>query len=88
MHPEWVRSLRDQCAEYSVPFLFKQWGEFRPPLDEEEWNDAERRGATYGGSLALSGKFINRGGGMLRVGKKAAGRMLDGKTHTGFPSHG
>lgn len=28
MHPDWARSLRDQCAEAGVPFLFKQFGEF------------------------------------------------------------
>ena len=26
MHPDWARSLRDQCAAVSVPFFFKQWG--------------------------------------------------------------
>jgi protein gp37 len=26
MHPDWVRSARDQCAAAGVPFLFKQWG--------------------------------------------------------------
>ena len=26
MHPDWVRALRDQCADAGVPFLFKQWG--------------------------------------------------------------
>jgi protein gp37 len=30
MHPDWVRSLRDQCAEANVPFFFKQWGEWAP----------------------------------------------------------
>ncbi|WP_116201310.1 DUF5131 family protein [Amycolatopsis circi] len=30
MHPEWARSLRDQCVEVGVPFLFKQWGEWGP----------------------------------------------------------
>lgn len=30
MHPEWVRSLRDQCQAAGVPFLFKQWGEWCP----------------------------------------------------------
>ena len=33
MHPVWVRSLRDQCAEAGVPFLFKQWGEWVPRSD-------------------------------------------------------
>lgn len=30
-HPDWYRSLRDQCAAAGVPFLFKQWGEWIEP---------------------------------------------------------
>lgn len=30
MHPDWGRSLRDQCQAEGVPFFFKQWGEFLP----------------------------------------------------------
>ena len=30
MHPDWAISLRDQCAAASVPFFFKQWGEYLP----------------------------------------------------------
>jgi protein gp37 len=30
MHPEWARSLRDQCVSVGVPFFFKQWGEWGP----------------------------------------------------------
>lgn len=26
MHPDWARSIRDQCAAAGVPFFFKQWG--------------------------------------------------------------
>ena len=26
MHPDWVRSLRDQCVAAGVAFHFKQWG--------------------------------------------------------------
>jgi protein gp37 len=29
MHPDWARSLRDQCAAAGVAFHFKQWGEYR-----------------------------------------------------------
>ena len=29
MCPDWARSLRDQCANVKVPFLFKQWGGLR-----------------------------------------------------------
>lgn len=30
VHPDWVRSLRDQCAAGGVPFFFKQWGDVLP----------------------------------------------------------
>jgi protein gp37 len=33
MHPDWARSLRDQCAAAGVPFFFKQWGNYRPTSD-------------------------------------------------------
>jgi hypothetical protein len=29
-HPDWVRSLRDQCEVAKVPFFFKQWGQWLP----------------------------------------------------------
>lgn len=39
MHPDWARSLRDQCASATilgddapVPFFFKQWGEWGPDV--------------------------------------------------------
>ncbi len=35
-HPDWYRSLRDQCAAADVPFLFKQWGEWLPINQQEE----------------------------------------------------
>ncbi|MBE0663775.1 MAG: phage Gp37/Gp68 family protein [Bacteroidales bacterium] len=30
MHPDWVRSLRNQCQQSNTPFFFKSWGEFKP----------------------------------------------------------
>jgi protein gp37 len=44
MHPDWVRSIRDQCLHAHVAFFFKQWGGLRPKsggrkLDDTEWND-------------------------------------------------
>jgi protein gp37 len=72
-HPDWHRSLREQCADAGVPFLFKQWGEWIP---EEDAYD-------------LDLKCIEQGpppGGMYRVGKKAAGRLLDGILHDGVPA--
>lgn len=44
MHPEWARSLRDQCVAAAVPFFFKQWGGRTPKsggreLDGRKWDE-------------------------------------------------
>jgi protein gp37 len=98
MHPEWARSLRDQCQAAGVAFFFKQWGEWLP--------DCQRRFTTSGeitwGLVHASGGFrqtLNKGKrdwaqdpawepgeeGCTKVGKKAAGRQLDGREHNEFP---
>lgn len=69
-HPDWFRSLRDQCAAAGVPFLFKQWG---------EWASVS---AVGGGK---EHHYFPGGATVRLVGKKAAGRLLDGVTHDGFP---
>lgn len=71
MHPGWARTIRDQCAAAGVPFLFKQWGEF-----------ASAKGQP--GHLTIDHVFDD-GFQMIRVGKHAAGRQLDGVTHDAFP---
>jgi protein gp37 len=68
-HPDWFRSVRDQCVAAGVPFFFKQWGEWRPK---------EKRGY---GSIG----FFNDGTEVERVGKKAAGRLLDGREWNQYP---
>jgi hypothetical protein len=39
MHPDWVRSIRDQCNTAGVAFHFKQWVESAPhdrgPVDSQ-----------------------------------------------------
>lgn len=35
-HPDWFRSLRDQCASAGVPFFFKQWGGWKPICEMRE----------------------------------------------------
>lgn len=78
MHPVWARSLRDQCVMAGVPFLFKQWGQWRPGDDHSrpaEWFGEDGRPAAPGTGTA-----------MVKVGKKAAGRTLDGWTWDEFPS--
>lgn len=79
MHPDWARSLRDQCAAAHVPFFFKQWGEWAPMPPERCDRVVEHR-------ALITGTAPNRSGAMLwRVGKRPAGRLLDGREHNEFP---
>lgn len=101
MHPDWVRSLRDQCAAAGVPFLFKQWGEWRPPAGAEPFNTA------YGNAGKPPALLVSPDGSvscfyprddtakrpqdsvhkpMIRIGKRAAGRLLDGREHSEWPA--
>ena len=82
MHPDWVRSLRDQCAEAGVPFLFKQWGEWRPALADEEQRHTFPTDKRVDIGCGRSLPFVVA---VARVGKKAAGRLLDGFEHNGVP---
>lgn len=87
-HPAWFRSLRDQCAAAGVAFHFKQWGEWTLRGDWYEdhpvslpvrwlsptgWTDSPRG---WNGSDEW----------VARVGKKAAGRALDGVVHDARPA--
>lgn len=87
MHPDWARSLRNQCAAAGVPFLFKQWGEFFPDPDDDR--GVRPIGITTAGELLTNNAAFNAHMGdaelMFRVGKKSAGRLLDGRTHDEFP---
>lgn len=96
MHPDWARSLRDQCAAAGVPFLMKQWGDWELALDRER-DDPDWR-ADYSNDYVDRGKskWLNLAGGcgfhgerfvvMRSVGKRAAGRLLDGVQHDGMPA--
>ena len=95
MHPDWVRSLRDQCAAANVPFLFKQWGEWCPL--ENVPNDYKRRGRTktaewvFGKLFIQSVQFDDPEDGwcdephLYRIGKTKAGRLLDDVLHDDYP---
>lgn len=87
MHPSWVRSIRDQCQAAGVPFFFKQWG---------EWS-AFNTGTYHIGTIAPDGWWSegepagcghdHRGAKTVwKVGKKAAGRLLDGRTWEEIPA--
>ena len=76
MHPEWVRSLRDQCIRADVPFHFKQWGEWAPDCLCEK-PGACRTTPRPAGTCP--------GGVMFRCGKHRAGRLLDGRAWDEVP---
>jgi hypothetical protein len=90
MHPDWARRLRDQCASAGVPFLFKQWGEWHPACGDvsQDRLAVSRHGGDafriQAGERARCFDLLDRCQ-MHRVGKKAAGRLLDGRTHDEFP---
>ncbi len=100
MHPHWARDLRDQCAAAGVPFMFKQWGEFGPSPDD--WRLSNGGVAFPEGSIfaGMPSRQIHRNFDdyatssdttaeqMRHIGKKAAGRVLDGRTHDAFPKGG
>lgn len=77
MHPDWVRSIRDQCTAAGVPFFFKQWGE-HAAIDQlpEGAYDSYQHHMTS----------MQRDTDIQRVGKKAAGRLLDGVEWNQLPA--
>lgn len=86
MHPDWARSLRDQCELCTTPFLFKQWGVWAPGQNFDEEPGADL-GEFHQGRNWVDGCICAEGdGAMFQVGKKRAGRLLDGRQHDGFPT--
>ncbi|WP_322073383.1 phage Gp37/Gp68 family protein [Burkholderia cepacia] len=95
MHPDWSRSLRDQCSTAGVPFLFKQHGEWAPGSGDFGSGRFETAAIAYDGRIAPGGHRVDDyphgaassdGWSMVhRAGKRAAGRLLDGRTHNEFP---
>jgi len=78
MHPQWARALRDQCAAAGVAFFFKQWGVWHP------FADVSLRHAGIATRM-LEASSEHWDGCTWKVGKKAAGRLLDGVEHNGMP---
>ncbi len=95
MHPDWARSLRDQCAAAGVPFFFKQWGGWKngsdfAPDSMAVLNDGRVIKPTQDGMLAADRDdpvMRHNPTLMRRVGKHAAGRELDGVTHDALPAY-
>jgi len=77
MRPDWARLLRDQCVVAGVPFFFKQWGDWRPAEFADDWiRECEPKNVKdYGDDQPP----------VIRVGKKSAGRVLDGRQWGEYP---
>jgi protein gp37 len=93
MHPDWVRRIRDECKAAGVPFTFKAWGEWAPwgvggSVSNEVAETArqvghfDEQGEFLDNTILSSGREIH----MARIGKKRAGRLLDGVTWDHWPS--
>lgn len=93
-HPNWFRSLRDQCKEYKIPFFFKQWGNYYPAsaggnVEKGNWKFGWERSVRYPDMPP----FVAKGYGladshcvwMKYMPKKQAGELLDGVEHKEFP---
>lgn len=92
MHPDWARQTRDQCAAAGVAFHFKQWGEWICERAATAQHDApgpemfDRDGRPHGDRWKFWPDALHAGDASIRVGKKRAGRLLDGHTHDDFPA--
>jgi protein gp37 len=92
MHPWWPRSICNQALAAGAPFFFKQWGEWLPenqfgadgdrptPANTGCWQHGKRALAVWpdgrsSGSLEEDGGVV-----CYRVGRRNAGRLLDGRT--------
>ena len=88
LHPDWARSIRDQCQAAGVSFFFKQWGAWVPSAAKPI------RGNHTGGGIFLKrdGCYGDQGAwwdgnaeALDKVGKKQAGRLLDGREWNEMP---
>jgi len=82
MHPDWARTIRDQCAAAGTEFLFKQWGEWaaRDVLAQDIPKFLKLRDGSGPVHIFDDNESI------ARVGKSYAGRLLDGIEHNGRPT--
>lgn len=81
MHPDWARSLRDQCVSAGVPYFFKQWGEWAPESNLNPESDRLDHISLYNAEYHV----FEGGGRSYKIGKKRAGRLLDGREWNEFP---
>jgi protein gp37 len=89
MHPNWARGLRDQCLAAGVPYFFKQFGEYVDEFHPESGSIPIKKWDTSFVELIKDERgipFDYKGVYMVPVGKKKAGRLLDGRTWDQYPT--
>lgn len=97
MHPAWAVEVRDFAVLTNTPFFFKQWGEWAP-RDQVRWFETglSRLDALRfrGINLSKAGRIVeepssqDKNQGVVRlwkVGKKVAGRLLNGREWNEMP---
>jgi len=92
-HPDWFRGVRDACLKAGVPLFFKGWGEWAPrshgfyATDDRRWGVVDSDGTFTEKATPWNGHDDDGSGEatMVRVGKKAAGRLLDGREWSQMP---
>lgn len=88
MHPEWVKSIKDQCEKSNTPFFFKQWGEWKKVgecdncKDSKYYDDRKCQILNISGGQGYHGELAYY---MKKVGKKKAGCLIDGEEYKQFP---
>lgn len=89
MHPAWPRALRDLSAEdgWDVDYFFKQWGEWVEVAVSEATHWVWPSGLHKPLAAANPDSAMREGAvPIARRGKKAAGRLLDGREHNAAPT--
>lgn len=89
-YPGWFRDVRDQCEENNVNFFFKQYGTYGSVLSGA---DRDRPAAVWVRSDGIATRdeeaALADGGSwtaLYRLGKKKAGRTIDGATYDEIPN--
>jgi protein gp37 len=80
IHPDWPRRVRDDCEAAGAPFYFKGWGEWLPGsqcghISDGDLSTTPCTSMEYGDLCAF----------VFKVGRKRAGRLLDGRTYDDLP---
>jgi len=90
MHPDWARSLRDQCKAANIPFFFKQWGKWTPTTEWAKRNSIEPEQVRY---MMPTGEIYQTGTGqcntmegtLIHDAGRRSGDLLDGVEYNQFP---